>query len=101
MIHFVLDGYRFKTAGGDDPCSAPRLKELQRNVRGPVDVAGVVRHTHASFTHGGRAAAGGDLRVDHEQQAVVVFFAVPVFGIVYEFIKEFLEKRKEETYESD
>ena len=30
-----------------------------------------------------------------------MIFAVPFFGIVYEFIKEFLEKRKEETYESD
>lgn len=27
-------------------------------------------------------------------------FAVPVFGIIYEFIKEFLEKRKEENFES-
>lgn len=28
-------------------------------------------------------------------------FAVPVFGMIYEFLKEFLEKRKEETVEAD
>jgi len=28
-------------------------------------------------------------------------FAVPVFGIVYEFLKEFLEKRKEEIVQAD
>ena len=28
-------------------------------------------------------------------------FAVPVFGIIYEFIKEFLEKRREEAVEED
>jgi predicted PurR-regulated permease PerM len=30
-----------------------------------------------------------------------VIFAVPVFGIIYEFTKEFLEKRKTETVDSD
>jgi predicted PurR-regulated permease PerM len=29
-----------------------------------------------------------------------VIFAVPVFGILYEFLKEFLEKRKEEILDS-
>ena len=28
-------------------------------------------------------------------------FAVPVFGIIYEFLKEFLERRKVESLESD
>ncbi len=29
-----------------------------------------------------------------------IIFAVPIFGIIYEFIKEFLEKRKQESLES-
>jgi predicted PurR-regulated permease PerM len=29
-----------------------------------------------------------------------IIFAVPIFGIIYEFVKEFLEKRKEEALES-
>ncbi len=30
-----------------------------------------------------------------------IIFAVPIFGIIYEFVKEFLEKRKQEGLESD
>lgn len=84
VVHFVLDGNRLETAGVYLPQSAVRFAEFHRNLRGALNFAGVVRHTHAPFPHDGHSStAPGDFRVDHAEQAMVVLPTVPVVGDIH------------------
>lgn len=76
MIHLVLDGNSFKAGGRELPHGLVQFTESNSDFRGTVHVAGVIRNTHAPFTHGGDSSALQNLRVDHGKQAMVVVFAM-------------------------
>ncbi len=84
MIHFMLDGDRFKTAGADLSPAAVRFAELHGYFGGPLNIAGIIRHAHAPFPHDGNLASTlDDFRIDHAQKTVVVIPALAIAGYVH------------------